>query len=86
MKRPIPIAVWRDDPPIRGGDGISFTSNPYAQLFTVLVPCQTEPPMRATIRATSQRQALDFARFNHPNAIAERITVIGKPSQSDRTA
>jgi hypothetical protein len=67
-----------DDISARFGEGISRTSDPTARLYPVTIPLHNAPPIRATIRATSTRQARTFAANNHPNADTARITV-GKP-------
>jgi hypothetical protein len=67
-----------DDMSARFGEGISRTSDPTARLYLVEIPLLNAPTVRATIRATSTRQARTFAANNHPNADASRI-VVGKP-------
>jgi hypothetical protein len=67
-----------DDLSARFGEGISRTSDPSALLYPVEIPLINAPTVRATIRATSPKQARLFAANNHPNADASRITV-GKP-------
>jgi hypothetical protein len=67
-----------EDMSARFGEGISRTSDPTARLYPVEIPLLNAPTVRATIRATSTRQARTFAANNHPNADASRITV-GKP-------
>lgn len=67
-----------DDLSPRFGEGISRTSAPDAQLYPVTIPLLNAPPIRATIRAVSAKQARLFAQNNHPNADHKRITV-GKP-------
>jgi len=62
----------------RFGEGISRTTAPDAQLYPVTIPLVNAPAIRATIRATSAKQARLFAANNHPNAHAPGITV-GKP-------
>ena len=62
----------------RFGEGISRTSDPTAKLYPVTIPLLNAPTVRATIRATSTKQAKTFAINNHPNADTSRITV-GKP-------
>lgn len=67
-----------DDLSARFGEGISRTSAPGAQLYPVTIPLVNAPAIRATIRATSAKQARLFAQNNHTNANVGAITV-GKP-------
>jgi hypothetical protein len=67
-----------EDMSARFGEGISRTSDPTARLYPVTIPLLNAPTVKATIRATSTRQARTFAANNHPNADTSRITV-GKP-------
>jgi hypothetical protein len=62
----------------RFGEGISRTSDPTAKLYPVTIPLLNAPTVKATIRATSTKQARTFAANNHPNADTSRI-VVGKP-------
>ena len=67
-----------EDMSARFGEGISRTSDPTARLYPVTIPLLNAPTVKATIRATSTKQARTFAANNHPNADTARITV-GKP-------
>lgn len=67
-----------DDLSARFGEGISRTSDPTAKLYPVTIPLLNAPTVKATIRATSSKQARTFAANNHPNADTSRI-VVGKP-------
>ena len=70
-----------EDLSARFGEGISRTSDPTAQLYPVTIPLIGAPSIKATIRATSAKQARLFAANNHPNAHAPGI-VVGKPLKS----
>lgn len=66
-----------DEPEYRG-EGITYTTERGARLWALEVPFPGRQPMRCTIRATSQRQALQFAAARHPAADPERIRVLSK--------
>lgn len=66
------------DEPECVGEGITYTNSSAARLWPVEVPFPGRPPMRCTIRATSQRQALQFAAARHPTANAAAIRVLPK--------
>ena len=55
------------------GEGITRTASPRAQLFPVEIRFQQGRPMRCTIRATSQKQARQFAINRHPLATGVRF-------------
>lgn len=68
-----------DEQPTQAGEGITYTSQPKARLWAVEVPFPGRQPMRCTIRAMSQRQALQFAAARHPGVDPERIRALSKP-------
>lgn len=75
MARTYSVAV---DEPDYTGEGITYTTDKRARLYAVVVPFEGRQPMRCTIRATSQQQAMSFAVARHPGAIADRIRVLSK--------
>lgn len=60
------------------GEGITYTTERGTRLWALEVPFPGRRPMRCTIRAKSQRQALQFAAARHPAADPERIRVLSK--------
>lgn len=66
------------DEPDCVGEGITYTTEPGARLWPLEVPIPGSRPMRCTIRAKSQRQALQFAAARHPAANPERIRVLSR--------
>ena len=53
--------------PLSVGEGITRTTDPKAKLWPVTVTFSTGcRPMRTTIKATSPKQAEQFARARHP--------------------
>jgi len=50
------------------GEGITRTTDPAARFWPVLVRFGHGSPMRATVKATSKAQALQFAARRHPHA------------------
>ena len=69
----------QDEEPTQTGEGITYTTEPKARLWAVEVPFPARQPMRCTIRATSQQQALQFAAARHPGADPDRIRALAKP-------
>lgn len=67
-----------DDQPTHTGEGVTYTKEPGARLWALEIRFPGGHPMRCTVRATSQRQALQFAAARHPNADPERIRVLTK--------
>lgn len=68
----------QDEQPTQTGEGITFSTEPRARLWAVEVPFPGRQPMRCTIKATSQRQALQFAAARHPGADPNRIRILSK--------
>lgn len=66
------------DEPEFTGEGITYTTEPGARLWALEVPFPGRRPMRCTVRAKSQRQALQFAAARHPAADPEGIRVLSK--------
>lgn len=67
MAEPVPLH-FDDDACQFAGEGITRTSTPGARLWPVEIRWPGVRPMRCTIRATSKRQAYQFAERRHPNA------------------
>lgn len=65
-----------EEQPTQTGEGITYTTEPKARLWAVEVGFPGRQPMRCTIRATSQRQALQFAAARHPGADPNRIRAL----------
>jgi hypothetical protein len=57
----------------QSGEGITRTSAPGAKFWPVLIKFGGGTPMKATIKATSKDEALQFARNRHPNASSIRV-------------
>lgn len=72
------IPKTHTDEPTHGGDGITYTSSPKARMWALEVPFPGRRPMRCTVRAISQRQALQFAMARHPTADPNGIRILGK--------
>lgn len=68
----------QDEQPSQTGEGITYTTEPKARLWAVEVPFPGRQPMRCTIRAISQRQALQFAAARHPGADPNCIRILSK--------
>lgn len=68
--------LGQDEQPTHTGEGITYTTQPKARLWAVEVPFPGRQPMRCTIRAISQRQALQFAAARHPGANPDQIRVL----------
>lgn len=66
------------DEPTHGGEGITRTSKPGSRLYFLEIPFPRRHMMRCTIRATSQRQALQFAAARHPTADVDGIRVLSR--------
>lgn len=66
------------DEPQCTGEGITYTKERGARLWALEVPFPGRTPMRCTIRAKSQRQALQFAAARHPAADPDGIRVLSK--------
>lgn len=64
------------DAPEYTGEGITYTTEPGTRLWPLEVPIPGSRPLRCTIRAKSQRQAVQFAAARHPAANPERIRVL----------
>lgn len=64
------------DEPDCTGEGITRTSERGTRLWPLEVPIPGSRPLRCTVRAKSQRQALQFAAARHPAADPERIRVL----------
>jgi hypothetical protein len=60
--------ITTDEQSAQSGEGITRTSAPSAKFWPVLIKFGGGRPMRATIKATSKDEALQFARNRHPNA------------------
>jgi hypothetical protein len=67
-----------DEQPTHVGEGITYTTKPGARLWALEVPFPGNASLRCTVRAISQRQAVQFAAARHPNANPERIRVLSK--------
>lgn len=67
-----------DEQPTHVGEGITYTTEPKARLWALEVRFPGGHPMRCTVRATSQRQAIQFAAARHPSADPERIRVLSR--------
>lgn len=72
MKRPTAYT----DEPTHGGEGITRTTEPGARMYYLEIPFPGRQMMRCTIRAKSQRQALQFAAARHPTADVDGIRVM----------
>lgn len=57
-----------DDIPPNLGEGISRTSSNNAKLHELLIKQGKTPPIKEWIRATSKKEALQFAANRHPTA------------------
>ena len=54
------------DQPIASGEGLTRTSATITHLYHLMIWFGASKPMRATIRATTKREAELFARNRHP--------------------
>jgi hypothetical protein len=79
MTEPCPLH-FDDDPCRHAGEGITRTSEPGAKLWPVEIRWPGCRPMRCTIKATSKRQAYQFAERRHPNASS--IEILSRRSAS----
>lgn len=79
MSEPVPFA-FDDDPCRHAGEGITRTTEPGTRLWPVEIRWPGVRPMRCTIRATSKRQARQFAERRHPNASS--IEILSRRSAS----
>lgn len=67
-----------DEQPTHVGEGVTYTTKPGARLWALEIRFPGGHPMRCTIRAASQKQAIQFAAARHPNADPARIRVLSK--------
>ena len=64
-----PVYSRPDLEPVHG-EGLTFTKDPRAKLWPVVVVMPGQRHMKATVLACSLDQALDLARNRHPAALA----------------
>ena len=58
-----------DDEPLVGGEGLTRTSDPQAQLWALVVTLPGTRPLKTTVLATSLDEAIRFSHNRHPHAI-----------------
>lgn len=62
------VLTWSDDNQPNLGDGVSRTSDPRSSLWEVHVWFGGGRPMKESIRAINNKQALKFAKNRYPSA------------------
>lgn len=75
MTRFLPIY---DDEPGSAGEGITRTTDPRAKLFALEVKLPGRLPMRCTVKALNESQAIQFAVARHPSTDPSRIRTLTK--------